>query len=48
MKLPPEYYTAIKECSRKARKWIDEHPGVDAKVQFNYPDRTFLSAVPSE
>jgi hypothetical protein len=42
------YYEAIAVCSRKARKWMEEHPGVEAKVQFNYPDNTFLSAVPED
>lgn len=48
MKMPKEWFAAIRECSLKASQWIEDHPGMSAKVQFNYPEGVFLSAVPQD
>lgn len=48
MKMPKDWFNAIRKCSIKASKWIEEHPGVDAKVQFNYPEGVFLAALPQD
>jgi hypothetical protein len=49
MKMDKDYYDAIANISRVARKWIEDNPDKeDAKVQFNYPMGVFLSAVPQD
>jgi hypothetical protein len=48
MKLPKEYFDQIRQLSLKAMAWMEAHPGVQAKVQFNYPDGVFLAAVPKD
>lgn len=33
-------YTAqIAKMTKNAKKWMEEHPGADAKIQFNFPDK---------
>jgi len=39
-----EYVQQIQSMVAKARKWLDEHPGVDAKVQFNFPRNVMMIA----
>lgn len=48
MKMPQDWYNSIRECSLKAAQWIRDHPGIEAKVQFNYPEGVFLSALPHD
>jgi hypothetical protein len=33
-----QYFDHIRDLSRLARKFIEDNPGCDAKVQFNYPE----------
>jgi hypothetical protein len=48
IQLPKEYFDQIRNLSHKAMDWMAAHPGVEAKIQFNYPNGVFLAAVPQD
>jgi hypothetical protein len=42
---PPGYVKSIERIAELVSQWGKDHPGVDVKVQFNYPDTVMVAGV---
>lgn len=47
-KLQRRYTAQIRKMTENAKKWMGEHPGADAKIQFNFPDKVLFVCSISE